>query len=180
MITFKTWVCDKQKFNKLMKTLYTKPNFEKYRDISWEQILEYINTVKFSYPRQVMIPKDAFSKREVFIYEPLDNFVLKLYNMYLNDVFSDDISNHVYSYTEGVAVATVLSKFNKVYDTSKIYVKVDLSNYFMTPSGEYLTQFLSKYGLTEKPFDKLFENKFYGVDSGELEEKNLGLLPSAL
>ena len=178
-MTFRVWAESPQKFNKLKKTLYTKQGFENYRHISHKQILEYIETMEFDYPRQVMIPKDAFSEREVFLYKPWDNLVLKLYNMYLNEVFQQDISEHVYSYMEGVSVATVLSKFYKVYDHTKTYVKIDLTNYFMTPSGEQLTNFLRKYQLTEAPFNKLFENKYYGVKSKILEQKNLGLLPGA-
>ena len=177
--SFFKWVEGSNNYTKLQKSLYTKPGFEKYRHIKHGELLTHIETMEFDYPRQVFIPKDPFSEREVFLYGTLDNIVLKLYNMYLNEVYSQDISQHVYSYREGVSVAKILRDFYNKYNPNKVYVKVDLSNYFMTPEGVHLTGFISKYGLIDEPFSKLFENKFYVHKSNNIGHKNLGLLPGA-
>ena len=176
--TFEEWISNPTYHIKMLQNLYKKctpDQFNKYRHIKHVNLIDMIKKLTINYPRCVQIPKDHFSYREVFIYDTEVNYILKLYNMYLNMEFPDDLSKHVFSYREHVSISHIVKQFHARYNPNQTYIKIDLTNYFMSPNGDILKSFLDKYGLTIYPYYNLFQNKCYVGDA--LVEKQMGLLP---
>jgi len=181
MINFTSWLTDEEVHN-LKTTLYTRNKLEDYRHLTKEDVVAHLHSEDvFQPPHKRSIPKDVLKRkfRTIFVYETMDNFVLKLVNEYLNETFSHHISPKVFSYKKGLSTTIAVKDFQKKYDPEGLYLKIDLTNYFQSPSQKHIQDFVGKFGLMQEPFNRLWENKCVNPKTKEIMNENMGLLPGS-
>ena len=139
------------------------------------QVVNNINSYKFSKPRKVQIPKsDGVSLRDIYVYNDQDSFFLKIINKILYDHCSNIISPNVYSYKRGVRTYNAAKTVQKGLRENKIFgAKLDIHNYFLSISRDSLLKEIQKVSDDSETF-KFFFNLF-NIGNNDF----MGILPGS-
>lgn len=172
--TYITIIEDKLKIKKDKEML-------KELEILKQQGIGYIKDYEFEIPRLVQIPKDNGKLRDIFIYPTKSNLIIKLLTESLNEKFTNEVSEDVYSYRKGFRIYHAVQAVQRDMKEGVRFIKLDISNYFMEIGIDKVLPLLEhcfNMDYLGKEVIKMFtRNKYYFKDS--LRDGYLGLMPGS-
>lgn len=156
----------------------------KMPDIKAEDLIQTIDTFDSSYewtpPRRVQIPKpNSNKKRDLYIFNSMDSYFMKLINKVLYDNFSSRIHSNVFSYKKKTRTFDAVSYIaKKMQDTRLFGVKLDISDYFGSVSKQAIQEGINDLDITYDDrymLRNIFNIKGFYQD-GEFHEKHMGIM----
>lgn len=140
------------------------------------------NHYKWDYPRLVKIPKDNGGYRDIFIFNELDSFSLKVINSIFTKLNDNKISNNVFSYRKGSRCFNAGQYVRKgLINNNLVGMKIDISNYFQSVPREIILK--SVYELVEDDLGRQLLERLYDINKvyykDEIKEEYLGIMPGS-
>lgn len=116
----------------------------------------------WSVPEKLLLAKSGTTKkRVVYMYSPLDRFVLGVLYRALSEYHADKLAKSCFSYKRRVNTANAIHYVKKVKQERPLYgVKLDISAYFNSVSREYLETSLTELFGTNTNLRKTMNDLF--------------------
>jgi hypothetical protein len=156
-----------------LEELYCLKETDRYKELV-DQLVE--GTYKWSVPEKLLLSKShTKKKRTVYMYSPLDRYLLGVVYRATSQLFEDKIAENCFSYKRKTTTCDAIYYIKKYKLGRGLYgVKLDISAYFNSVKREHLIKCLDEvYGIDtgiRRSMDGLFLNDTVTFKGKELEE----------